>query len=56
MLAICPPLEEARPVAGTQQRWYARLELGFEAPGDGRTVLVVGFAPLVAGFWTWGLG
>ena len=39
MLAICPPLEEARPVAGTQQRWYARLELGFEAPGDGRTVL-----------------
>lgn len=26
-------------MAGTQQRWYARLELGFEAPGDGRTVL-----------------
>jgi urease accessory protein len=39
MLAICPPLEEVRPAAGTQQSWHARLELGFAAPGDGRTVL-----------------
>ncbi|RTL43856.1 MAG: urease accessory protein [Rhodocyclaceae bacterium] len=39
MLFTCPPNIAAAAAAPAPQGWQARLELGFEASGDGRTIL-----------------